>query len=68
MHFFPTGYANCADVFPIYIGDDRSDEDAFKVLELDIELLKKSIVKIFILHITWIYLILILLCLIQIRY
>ncbi|KAL8478961.1 hypothetical protein ACS0TY_030739 [Phlomoides rotata] len=26
------GYANCADVFPIYIGDDRSDEDAFKVL------------------------------------
>ncbi|XP_021999698.2 probable trehalose-phosphate phosphatase H [Helianthus annuus] len=26
------GYTNCEDVFPIYIGDDRSDEDAFKVL------------------------------------
>ncbi|XP_022844218.1 probable trehalose-phosphate phosphatase J isoform X1 [Olea europaea var. sylvestris] len=26
------GYANCADVFPVYIGDDRTDEDAFKFL------------------------------------
>ncbi|KAA8522492.1 hypothetical protein F0562_013147 [Nyssa sinensis] len=26
------GYANSNDVLPIYIGDDRSDEDAFKVL------------------------------------
>ncbi|CAA0823619.1 Probable trehalose-phosphate phosphatase J, partial [Striga hermonthica] len=24
------GYANCTDVFPVYIGDDRTDEDAFK--------------------------------------
>ncbi|EOA18986.1 hypothetical protein CARUB_v10007631mg [Capsella rubella] len=26
------GYANCTDVFPLYIGDDRTDEDAFKIL------------------------------------
>ncbi|XP_059432249.1 probable trehalose-phosphate phosphatase J isoform X1 [Corylus avellana] len=26
------GFANCTDVFPVYIGDDRSDEDAFKIL------------------------------------
>ncbi|XP_076949428.1 putative trehalose-phosphate phosphatase H [Bidens hawaiensis] len=26
------GYANCIDVFPVYIGDDRTDEDAFKIL------------------------------------
>ncbi|XP_047050097.1 probable trehalose-phosphate phosphatase 7 [Lolium rigidum] len=26
------GYADCADVLPVYIGDDRTDEDAFKAL------------------------------------
>lgn len=27
----PLGFANSTDVFPVYIGDDRTDEDAFKV-------------------------------------
>ncbi|XP_038994756.1 probable trehalose-phosphate phosphatase I [Hibiscus syriacus] len=26
------GFANSVDVFPVYIGDDRTDEDAFKIL------------------------------------
>ncbi|KAJ7956843.1 Trehalose 6-phosphate phosphatase [Quillaja saponaria] len=26
------GFANCNNVFPVYIGDDRTDEDAFKIL------------------------------------
>jgi trehalose-6-phosphatase len=26
------GYAGRGDVFPIYIGDDRTDEDAIKVI------------------------------------
>ncbi|XP_062196282.1 probable trehalose-phosphate phosphatase 6 isoform X3 [Phragmites australis] len=26
------GFADCSDVLPVYIGDDRTDEDAFKML------------------------------------
>jgi trehalose 6-phosphate phosphatase len=34
MFFFlhrTLGYADSSNIFPIYIGDDRTDEDAFKV-------------------------------------
>lgn len=31
LNFISTGFANCRDVFPVYIGDDKTDEDAFKV-------------------------------------
>jgi trehalose-6-phosphatase len=28
---YSIGYADSSEVFPVYIGDDRTDEDAFKV-------------------------------------
>lgn len=31
LFFLLLGYAETNDVFPVYIGDDRTDEDAFKV-------------------------------------
>jgi trehalose 6-phosphate phosphatase len=38
------GFDNFDDVLPMYIGDDRTDEDAFKVWLVKIEnlILKKS--------------------------
>jgi len=32
--YYSIGYKNSNDVFPIYIGDDRTDEDAFKVKKI----------------------------------
>lgn len=35
MYFF-IGFTNSSDVLPVYIGDDRTDEDAFKVWKFQI--------------------------------
>ena len=31
LRFDFAGFADSSDVLPVYIGDDRTDEDAFKV-------------------------------------
>jgi trehalose-6-phosphatase len=44
------GFANCSDVLPVYIGDDRTDEDAFKVRRAVLSAISTPLLVVFVLE------------------